>query len=261
MIKSLMPNFKSFLALTSFSFLTFSIGAQAALTSYNNNGVDLVYSSVSDVTWTKDANLLGTLFGTQGFNTVVNNIISASQPINNSPNPYSPSGSYSVTASDFDSEGRTTWFGALAFVNYLNSINYGGINQWYMPDVANLIFGPIQVTNGTTRGDEWVELFYLEIGGSPSFNIPDTAYFDNERVQSYWSGKEYSPQPFAAWAFDTVLGNQFARDKSRFYFAWAVSPGQVAITTPVPEPETYALFTLGLCLFAAVAIRRKHSAL
>lgn len=38
-----------------------SLNAQAALTRYSSQGVELVYSSLGDVTWTRDGNLFGTL--------------------------------------------------------------------------------------------------------------------------------------------------------------------------------------------------------
>ena len=124
------------LALASFTSQT----AQATLINYTNDGKELVYSTVSDVTWTKDANLLGALFASQGFNTVVNAIIAASPTISNLPNPISPTGIYTLSASDFNSSGGVTWFGAMGYVNYLNSINYGGSSQWRLPSWSNTTY-------------------------------------------------------------------------------------------------------------------------
>lgn len=80
------------------SLLLASLNAHAELTSYNPNGVDLVYSSVSDVTWTKDANLLGSMIASRGFDTVVNEIIAASPIITNTPNGYSSYTHFSLDA-------------------------------------------------------------------------------------------------------------------------------------------------------------------
>ena len=60
-----MRNFSTYL--TASLLLALAFNAQASLTSYNASGVDLVFSSVSDVTWTKDGNLLQTLGNTQGY--------------------------------------------------------------------------------------------------------------------------------------------------------------------------------------------------
>ncbi len=112
---------------------TASFNAHAALISSIGAGdVGLVYSSVSNVTWTQDANLLGTMIGNQGYNTVVNAIIAASPVITDTPNLYDGNdGSYNISAADFSNSslGRTNWFGGLAFANYLSSISYGGSDQ------------------------------------------------------------------------------------------------------------------------------------
>lgn len=248
------PAIKAFLISTTLALSAFSLNAQATLTSYTANGKDLVYSSVSNVTWTKDGNLLGTLFASQGFNTVVNAIIAASPTISNTPNVINPSGTYSLSANDFSSDGITTWFGALAYVNYLNSINYAGSNKWYLPTVANTTFGFNTATNGIAKGDELPELFYAELGGTAGRNIPNTPTFDNEQASNYWSGTEYAPDPGSAWGFDTFNGGQSRYGKSLLFYAWAVSPGQIAA---VPEPEFGAMLLLGLGMVAFASRRRR----
>lgn len=64
-------NIKLTLVTMSLALSVFSLSAHATLTSYSNSGKGLVYSTVSGFTWTKDGNLLGSLFASQGFNTVV----------------------------------------------------------------------------------------------------------------------------------------------------------------------------------------------
>lgn len=228
--------------------------AHATLTSYTSNGVDVVYSSVSDVTWTKDANLLGTMIATQGFSTVVNNILAVSPTISNTPNYYSPSGTYTLKSGDFSSNGTTSWFGAKAFINYLNSTNYAGSDQWRLPTVANTSFGTNTATNGSTAGDELVELFYSELGGTANYPIPNTTTFDNEQPGVYSSGTEYAPKPNFAWLFNTNFGGQLEFLKDNHFYAWAVSPGRISA---VPEPESVALLLVGLSLVAGV-VRRHH---
>lgn len=229
--------------------------SHAALVSYTANGKDVVYSSVSDVTWTKDANLLGSMIASQGFSTVVSNILAVSPTISNTPNGFSSTGTYTLSSNDFSATnlGRTTWFGALAFVSYLNSTKYAGSNQWHLPSVINTSFGHNTATNGTTAGDELVELYYSELGGGAGINIPDTNTFDNEQFYHNWSGTEYAPITRNAWSF-TFDGFQGHSAKSALFYVWAVSPAQIAT---VPEPENVALLLAGLGLVGGVVRCRR----
>ena len=58
-----------------------ALQAEASLTAGIADGKSVVYSSVSNLTWTGDANLLGTLMASQGHNAVVNAIIGASPTV------------------------------------------------------------------------------------------------------------------------------------------------------------------------------------
>jgi hypothetical protein len=263
-----------------------AINANATLTSYTGaGGAGLVYSSVSNVTWTQNANLLGTMLSTLGNENVVNAIIAASPIIYDTPNYYdglysfnfsdgtysSPgafSGQYSVTANDFynaDGQttwfgaggGQTTWFGAKAFANYLNSINYGGSTQWRLP-TSNAIYG----YNGTA-GNEMGQLFYSELGGIPGNRIPDTSIFTSEYDDAgYWLGTELVPNyPYTAtdgydyaWLFTNSSGLQYNFSKFSPHSAWAVSPGQVAA---VSVPGAVWLMASGL-LGLLASKRRGH---
>ncbi|MBF4987357.1 DUF1566 domain-containing protein [Methylophilus sp. 14] len=228
-----------------------SFNAHATLTSYNANGVDLVYSSVSDVTWTKDANLIYSMIVDQGFDNLVNNIIAANQ-----------TSTYTLSAADFEFNaisryGQISWFGAIAFGNYLNSISYGGSNDWRLPTVANTNGGWNSTTNGVVAGDEMSELFYQELNGVAFQTLPDTTTFDNEQFDVYWSGTESSANSNEAWFFFTSDGNQQTLSKTNYrMYAWFVSPGQI---TTVPEPENLAMLLAGLGLLG-VAVHRKKRA-
>jgi hypothetical protein len=208
-----------------------SFNAQAALTSYTGPGnVGLVYSSVSDVTWTKDANLFKTLY--DGDNALINLIASIT------PNYNDPSwGVQTIDAGDFNSDGSMTWWGANAFINYLNSINYGGSNKWRLP-TSNAILA----FDGTS-GNELGQLFYSELEGKTEGGIPDTNNFNNEQTYLYWSGTEFDAYPGYAWLFWANGGFQSYSIKSWSIYAWAVSPGQVAA---VPVPGAIWLFGTGL---------------
>jgi hypothetical protein len=255
-------------AATAFCLSSFCVNAHATLTNYNVNDTDLVYSSVSDVTWIKDANLLGSLYASQGYDNVVAAIIKASPTITNAPNVLSPTGIHTVSENlDFTRNGRVSWFGAMAFVNYLNSIQYGGSHEWRLPTFAYQSFAYYTPSNGTATGNEYSELYYQELGSigaidntgtlQSGYGIKDTNNnFINVLTYGYWSGTEATNDaPNAnAWNFNTTGGYQGNYRKSDFSFAWAVTTGHVA---QVPEPAAAWLFIsgfLGLSL-----LRRRHS--
>jgi hypothetical protein len=228
-------NFKPTLALGILLSVTTLDANAAGLNPYTINGVNLVYSSVSNVTWTQDANLFKTMYGD---NPNLVNLITGLTPNYNDPSWGNQDISDGGALDDFDTaSGRLSWWGGIAFTNYLNSINYGGSNQWRLP-TSNAIFG----YNGTD-GNELGELFYGELGGTAGNNIPDTASFINEQAYAYWSGTEYASYPNLAWIFITFDGYQDYNFKNLQFYAWAVSPGQVSA---VPVPGTVWLFGTGL---------------
>lgn len=251
---------KCMMVATSLILSQVSLNAQAALTKYTANDVNVVYSSVSDVTWTKDGNLLGSMFTNQGFDTVVDAIIAASPTITNTPSNYNLSGIYTLSSSDFMINGRANWFGAMAFINYLNDIEYAGSNQWHLPTIATFTLGYNTPSNGTTAGSEYSELFYQELNSTAAFPINFTTTFDNEQAGSYWTGTEYANDPSISWFYNMYGGQQSATYKYFYSYAWAVSPGRFAWGEPiiVPEPETYAMLGLGL-LVSAIISRRKQA--
>ena len=231
------PLFALGLALSAVTF-----NANATLTSYSANGVDLVYSSVSDVTWTKDANLLGSLIIKQGYNTVVNAIINASPVVSSTPNIYDTpyrSGHHNVTFSDFGVGGNMNWFGAKAFVNYLNSVQYGGSSQWDLP-------------NSDKSSIE--QLYYNELQAPKFGPMPNSNKFINEQAGSYWE-TELTQSSNAAGLFNFAWGQHGFSQKNEFnhydftlsqyysHFVWAVTPGHVSA---VPMPSAVWLFVTGL---------------
>lgn len=227
--------------LLAISILSMSLNANAALTSYTGaGGVGLVYSSVSNVTWTKDADLLMTILGSgtspsywwdYGLSDMFASVIT------NTPNAYDTppfSGIHSVTSADFYGVGYVSWYGAKAFVNYLNSINYGGSNQWRLPK-SNSIVG-FDGTNGNELG----QLFYSELGGAPGTMIPNTDVFINEQEEVYWLDTEFELNPDQAWIFGIVDGHQYHERKWAPYYVWPVSPGRVP-AVPLPAASWFML--------------------
>jgi hypothetical protein len=239
---------------------TTTFNAQASLISYTGaGGVGLVYDNVTNLTWTKDANLLNTLATAQGYTKLVNAIIAASPVINDTPNPWDTpamSGHYTVSAADFSAGGFVNWFGAQAFTGYLNSINYGGSTQWALPSA-----GANPQTGSELTDTAFGQLFYNELGGRVGSNIPNTTTFDNEQEHAdwygYWLSTEFAPNPYGAYDFETAYGYQGMGSKLMLipFYAWAVSPGQVA-AVPVPG----AVWLMGSGILGLLSLKRRGHA-
>lgn len=273
-----------------------SLNAQASLTSYTANGVDFVRMQGAgfDLSFTKDGNLFQTLANSYagGSSAFVTAVINASGgKITDTPNAFdtpSNSGYHTLSSSDFNpSTGRVNWFGAKAYVNYLNRVSYGGSDQWALPTLtdtgspgcnfankgtdcgynvntstdplAQLYYGELakkgyHFTNGQKRGGGW-GIFTnkgVQVAGGA------VGPFTNVQSDAYWVGTEYAPAPSVAWVFATSYGSQDYASKSGQYYAWAVSPGLVtASPAAVPVPGAVWLFGTGLLGLLRLLNRRK----
>lgn len=239
-------------AILAVSALSVSFSANAALTSYTGaGGVGLVYSSVSDVTWTQDANLFKTLYNKD--NTLISQIVNVSPTYNDS-----YWGLRSIDTNDFNPElGEMTWWGANAFVYYLNHISYGGSSLWRLP-TQNGDYGFNRIGNG----NEFSRLFYLELDGISGASLPKSDVFTNDQAV-YWLGHFYLGQEFEpipnnyAWLFYARDGFQgyFYKSESGIEFSqaftWVVSPGLVS---NVPLPAASWLMLTGL--FGCIGFKR-----
>ncbi len=213
--------------------------AQASLVSV---GTGLVYDSVANVTWSSDANLLGTMEAANP--NLISQIISAVPTVHDTPNLFDNAGpgNYNLSASDFYTAGHADWFGSMAFIGYLNSVNYLGHNTWELPTTYDQTCGGYNCTNSMLG-----ELFYTALGGTAGTTMPASGLFTNVQAD-YWSGTEANA--LLGWSFATVSGYQSGSYKPSSFFSWAVLPGNAGtVRTPgaaVPEPAGLALFGLGL---------------
>ena len=207
--------------------------AQASLSS-TDGGLG-VYDSVDNITWTSDANLLGTLEAANSG--LIATIVSDEASVINS------AYSYTLSAGDFGSGGVVDWWAAHAYVDYLNTIDYGNSDQWVLPSTvdsdSSSLFPP------AASSSQLAELFYTELSGTAGSSMP-TGPFSNVKSTWYWSGTEYASDPNLAWVFDTNYGNQYGDNKPLQFYAWAVSPGQVTAAAAVPEPGIISLMLVGL---------------
>lgn len=257
-----------------------SLTANAALKSYTSDGKDLVYSSISDVTWTKDANLLGSMIAANGYDAVVNAIIQVTPRVASLPNYDAPTGLYTLSQSDFV-DGYVSWYGAVAFANYLNSIQYGGSNRWQLPSAlipnnsgcitdtssTACVYDAIYQGNGVTPGNELAELYFHELGGrsrrrvngmlDPGTGMPQTNIFDNENDNpAFATSTEVISNGNTNYYFDTRNGLQlsYLKGGADLYYAWVITPGLISA---VPEPESLGMLMAGLGLISLIQRRRR----
>ena len=232
---------------------------QAALVVPAGNSLVLNDTDLN-VTWTQDANLFKTLATASGsaanfVTTIINSVggkIYDTQNVYDTP---ASSGYHTLKASDFNTTwGLMTWWGAQAWVGYLNSISYGGVAGWRLPTTSPAVAGYNQTDS------ELGHLFYTDLGGVADHPITITHnatynLFNNVQSDEYWSGTENALLPENAWLFFTAAGYQNYFPKSSQFYAWAVRPGQV---TSVPVPA--AVLLMGSALFGFLGFGRRKAA-
>jgi hypothetical protein len=215
--------------------------AQAGLISYTSGGVDLVYDDDRDLTWVADPNLFKTQYDAD--NTTVNQIISDIGTVTDG------NGSHNLVAGDFNTvTGGMTWWGAMAWAEWLGNVDYGGANDWGLWSALNSdSTGPCFFFNCTDS--DLGHLYYTEGGLAAGQSITTSTelnnHFTNLQPFEHWSGTELASNPGRAWSFRTDNGNQGdgLGNKVNQFHGWAVRSGQVAA---VPLPATGLLMALGL---------------
>ncbi len=239
------------------------LGANLAQASLISAGTGLVYDNVANVTWSSNANLFATMAASDP--NLVSQIIAAVPTIQDSANPDDTpanSGTHTVSTADFGSSGLVDWFGAMAWVKYLDSTNYLGHSTWMLPTTYSQTCQTFNCTNSMLG-----ELLYTGLGGTAHQSITTNhnasySLFTNVQNYVYWSGTEYTANPIGAWYFRTDSSSggllQDAIDKNTEFYSWAVLPGNAAAggTPSVPEPASLALFGVGL--LGLMAWMRRH---
>ncbi|WKJ88857.1 DUF1566 domain-containing protein [Methylomonas montana] len=229
----------------------------------NADTFEAYYDDDLGISWSRDASMFKTWAVVSGdAANFVNSIISAvGGRVYDTPNKYDTpanSGYHDLTAADFNtSTGNLSWFGAQAWVGYLNNIEYGGYSDWRLPTIP-------ATTTGYDSTSEYGHLFYNELGGiagRPISLVHNANYglFANINDQSghyYWSGTEHNTTPYSAriFSFYSSAGGTQLKDNTTLS-AWVVRGGDVAA---VPLPGAVWMFLTGL--LGLLGIRRnQHS--
>lgn len=173
--------------------VTASMPAQAELLSVQGVGI---LDTEQNIIWLQDANLLNTLEDTTtaSYNALVAAIIAANKGVvADSPDFYDgDSRQYTLTAADFQPGGTATYWGALAFVKYLNITRYRGSNNWTLPRVGG------DMTLGYNQtGDAYGKLFYNELRRTAGSAMPVGPF--HKVSDPYWFGSEYALNANFAW--------------------------------------------------------------
>ncbi len=188
--------------------------AQAALIPVE--GGKLIDDTANNTLWVSDANLFKTLANADGDPTAfVNKVIAAVDGvINDTPSQWDTpaySGHYTLTARDFaTSDGHTNWYGAQAFIAYLNSIHYLGYSDWRQPVTITSFSDFLPVGNAPgdvdPKSGELAELFYTELGARVSSNeylrsVNGNAVLFHNLQDSYYYATEGTADPDTAGLF------------------------------------------------------------
>jgi hypothetical protein len=192
-----------------------------------DRGPDMVYDTVLDITWVRDASLCVTL----------NNCVNRDDTF--------------LTGGMAWDESSVLWANALVF---------GGFDDWRLPyasvsagagPITTLTFGfPCTGAGGADevacRDNEMAYMFYYNLDGNFFDNKTgtQTAVGDEELTgirPVYWSGTEFGSND--AWNFHFFFGFQDDDDKLTPLSAWAVRPGDLAAA--IPEASSLLLFGLG----------------
>jgi hypothetical protein len=214
------------------------------------DGSLLVYDSLNNATWPANTNL----FASQYSEATV-------QAIEKDAAGLKSLKGYTLSDTDFSSSGTMTWYGALAWVNYLNVINYGGSSRWSLPksitgqDIAGYPDGIGADPSPSTS--QMATLFYLELGQVAGISINTTnngaggydlfSNLQDAGYSIYWgrTPDTYVGVPDYPWTFNINGGTQYGTYAGALFWAMPVTPEQVNSAPAVTPVVTGTLGSNG----------------
>ncbi|MEI8573254.1 DUF1566 domain-containing protein [Methylomonas sp. LW13] len=213
----------------------------------------LVYDDISKITWTSNANLFQYLANSPENNNFIQQVIDANNGIIYGLGKNTFLDKHTLSFSDFNlTTGTLNWYGAQAFIGYLNSMNYAGYNDWRLPTTWPTFGGYSE------GGSEFGQLYYTELGGKPAMQLASVHngnYFLFSGIQGfpYWSSTIYDRDFTYAWYFNLGSGGvQAFTSKSAFQNVWAVRNGDITVI-PIHIPAwLFGLILLGLMRFTGL---------
>ena len=239
--------------------------AQATLTL--TDGGQMLYDSVSNISWTTNANMFGSMLAADP--KLVNQVIAYTPNVAMPANGYATNGEYALTASDFNGF-KLDMPAAAAWINYLNHINWMGANTWALPTA--------------TATSSQLFTFYTELGGpanGPSItslaasyptgpagsltNISSTiyAYWTSSLYQSNLTDAYFTEMNESGGTGNGVQGSYAPFVANSVWGGWAVLPGAAvtvtanyaSITPPtVPLPGTLWLVAIATIMLLFVRV-------
>ena len=168
-------------------------------------------------------------------------------------------------------EGRKNWGDAQA---YAAALDVFGVTGWRLPKVTprdgsaayNLAFkndgssdiGYAVAGTGWGTTSELGHLYYVTLA-NPAFSLTNTAPFSQLAANDYWTSSLPVRIATTGFSFNSGIGLQNTASLGFTYKMWAVRDGDIGVSAPIPEPQTYALMLAGLAATAVVVKRRRRN--